>query len=233
MQQRYAMKSWKDFFKNIASLDLEKTLLVCDIDDTILRPKMWIGSTKWFDWQCNLLEQDKKSPYLIAKTFNKLIQALHKIYQDIEMCICEPEIMSENLLSKCDTIFLTARDQQTSDITLDQLNTLVNWKKPNNIKDIIIGEMKFINGIGFTSGQNKGELLFNILKSLDQTYDTIIFVDDKINNIIAVENVMGTQEIISFLYDNPSYTKSFDLMSPNDLKLEYEKYTKTSKAKTN
>ena len=222
MQQRYAMKSWKDFLQNIASLNLEKTLLVCDIDDTIICPKTWIGSTPWFDWQCDLLEKDKKSPYLIAKTFRKLILALYKIYENIEMRLCEPEIASENILSQCDTIFLTARDSMTNDITQKQLNSFVNWKKPKNMKDISIGDMKFTNGIGYTSGKNKGELLFNILKSLDQTYDTIIFVDDKINNIIAVENVIGKQELISFLYGNLSHTKKFNLISPDELKAEYE-----------
>ena len=51
--------------------------------------------------------------------------------------------------------------------------------------------------------------------------------NDKINNIIAVENVMGKRAIISFLYGNPSYTKEFNLMSPDDLKTEYDEIFKT------
>ena len=227
MQQRYKIKSWQEFADNIDSID-DDTLLVCDIDDTLLQPDTWIGSTEWFDWQCNLLQNEPMSKYLVASSFKKLIKILYQLYQNIKMVPCESSIVEQNILHKFDTIFLTARDACTHDITETHLKSHFTWTAPHieAFQNKIPGT-KFINGIGYTSGQNKGELLFHILKHLPK-YKRVIFVDDKLDNIIAVENIMSGMELTSFLYSFSSRRrKEFQKISPDTLNIDFNKLFKS------
>lgn len=53
----------------------DNTLLVIDIDNTLLAMNDPLGSDQWFEWQEYLLEHESDSPYLVAPTFAKLLDA--------------------------------------------------------------------------------------------------------------------------------------------------------------
>lgn len=53
----------------------ENVLLVCDIDNTLLRMRGDLGSDAWFEWQEYLLENKPKSKHLVAKSFDGLLAA--------------------------------------------------------------------------------------------------------------------------------------------------------------
>jgi hypothetical protein len=150
-------------------------LFVFDIDDTILH----YGHINyvWFNQQI----VENKSKY---NTIDEAIeQAVHEWFQNVS--ICEPLYTDENgfknLLNKIeknshDYIFLTARNPKFSTITLHHFEKL---GIPTN-KDI-----------HFTSGQNKGKMLKEILENSNYHYDKIIFVDDSEKNLKDVYNVLN------------------------------------------
>ena len=53
----------------------EATLLVVDIDNTLLTMQGDLGSDQWFEWQEHLLEHEPASPHLVADDFPGLLGA--------------------------------------------------------------------------------------------------------------------------------------------------------------
>lgn len=53
----------------------EATLLVVDIDNTLLTMQGDLGSDQWFEWQEHLLEHEPTSPHLVADDFGELLEA--------------------------------------------------------------------------------------------------------------------------------------------------------------
>ncbi len=53
----------------------DATLLVVDIDNTLLTMQGDLGSDQWFEWQEHLLEHEPASPHLVADDFVGLLQA--------------------------------------------------------------------------------------------------------------------------------------------------------------
>ena len=51
------------------------TLLVIDIDNTLLAMSESLGSDQWFEWQSYLLKHEPHSPYLVADDFSGLLAA--------------------------------------------------------------------------------------------------------------------------------------------------------------
>ena len=63
--------------------------------------------------------------------------------------------------------------------------------------------LKFKNGVMYSQGNNKGWVLKTLLEKLEDEYKYIIFVDDRIRNIDAVESVFKPIEHVEmslFLY---------------------------------
>jgi hypothetical protein len=58
----------------------EHTLLVLDIDNTLLAMNQDLGSDQWFEWQKYLLDHELRSKHLVADSFEGLLEAQGLLY---------------------------------------------------------------------------------------------------------------------------------------------------------
>jgi len=155
------------------------TLVVLDIDDTIISfpniHKDWWNETYtnlyYYDKQnaykqTNLLWLDrivKSKPSLIdKKNFNKFLEQI-----------------SQN---NCELIFLTARDENIAELTINQL-------KYCNID---------INPTKVFYNRHKGKELEYIVRNIYPNVKNIVFVDDLIENLINVAYTFNTPKLFKY-----------------------------------
>lgn len=63
----------------------ERILLAVDLDNTLLAMDEPLGSDQWFEWQRYLLDHEPKSKYLVADTFQGLLEAQGLLYHLLPM----------------------------------------------------------------------------------------------------------------------------------------------------
>jgi hypothetical protein len=190
--------------------DPKKTLLVFDIDDTLLTMTQPLGGVGWWDWQAKLLSEDATSPLLFANNFRDLIKIQNILFQLINM---EPTDKNALLFinqasQKGATLLgLTARGPEHENATENELKSnqfldndeLVFKTKGLKLKNdetstgdsFQCGDFKrfanYTDGILYLSGQNKGKALRCILNQAKSLYTTILFVDDTYSNNQSME----------------------------------------------
>src|SRR5690348_10652797 len=70
----------------------EHVLLVLDIDNTLLAMDSPLGSDQWFEWQRYLIDHEPSSQYLVAPTFNGLLEAQGLLYDLSHMHPPQPNL---------------------------------------------------------------------------------------------------------------------------------------------
>ena len=93
----------------------EHTLMVVDIDNTLLAMNQPLGSDQWFEWQEYLLENEPDSPYLVAKNFSELLDVQGLLFAAGTMR--PPQSNQPKLFNKIQdlgvpTLILTSRGDQ-------------------------------------------------------------------------------------------------------------------------
>ncbi len=176
----------------------KETLIVFDLDNTIMRPKQSLGSDQWF---YNRLEayQGKGFDYNEAKektlTDFYEIQAITKVQlveEDVRKII--GNLQKDNYL----VVGLTARDPDFSLAALKQLNSLdVDLSKTAPYKKRIFFEngSSFRKGILFAFGQDKGKILSSFFEKINFKPKSIIFIDDKLSHVKEMENFCKSSKI--------------------------------------
>jgi dephospho-CoA kinase len=154
-----------------------KTLIVLDIDDTIITMKNL--DKKWWNDKFDEFIKDcdtyKEANYKVLENWAKLVE-----HQTVELKDKEhlPSFLENN---KNSVICLTSRNQEYDEITINQLKNL-------NIYLPV-----------FHCETNKGNFLEKLIKNNYNDYENIIFVDDIIKNIINVNNVLKNKKVSSYL----------------------------------
>lgn len=90
----------------------EATLLVVDIDNTLLTMQGDLGSDQWFEWQEHLLEHEPASPHLVADDFGGLLEAQGLLFRLGKMRPPQenlPELIREVQGLGVPTLVLTSR----------------------------------------------------------------------------------------------------------------------------
>lgn len=90
----------------------ENTLVVFDLDNTLLAMDHDLGSDQWFDWQENLLKESPNSESLVASDFSGLLRVQEILFSLSRMHTPEPgiaEAVRHLSCPKCTVIVLTAR----------------------------------------------------------------------------------------------------------------------------
>lgn len=149
-----------------------KILLLCDIDDTVLRMPGYTGSDAWFRTQADLIRRN--APFKdgrVAVDMEHLNSLLNSIYEAVTPLACDGDetlaFMACCLRHDVKIVFVTARGSETRDITRSHLN--------------VIGLTECQYHLVLCNGQNKAKIAN---ASVDMSgYDDIIFVDDKFDNV--------------------------------------------------
>ncbi|HJK85368.1 MAG TPA: DUF2608 domain-containing protein [Candidatus Megaira endosymbiont of Stentor roeselii] len=84
--------------------------------------------------------------------------------------------------------------QNEAELHLSRLNSLGYHFKDNG--DLLKGEFpECISRVIFTNKADKGKVLLGFLKQLNKNYKNIIFVDDRLKNLISVQNILKDYKI--------------------------------------
>lgn len=177
------------------------TLMVFDLDDTLITMTQPLGSVGWWDWQHELQIQGGNSDKLFTKDYQQLVRIQNILFQLVKMEVTDEYVMPflKDAAKQGSTVMgLTARGKEHLSATLMQLKDnqfIIDKKflfsehglKLNNNQTSIAGnfdcpqfsrEVIYQQGIMFLDGEDKGEALLCILANTKQDIRTIIFVDD-------------------------------------------------------
>ena len=84
--------------------------------------------------------------------------------------------------------------QNEAELHLSRLNSLGYHFKDNG--DLLKGEFpECISRVIFANKADKGKVLLGFLKQLNKNYKNIIFVDDRLKNLISVQNILKDYKI--------------------------------------
>ncbi len=188
----------------------EKTLLVFDIDNTLMTMSQDLGGVGWWEWQNRLLINEPNSEKLIVRNREEFIKVQNILFNIIKMDVTDKfvlPLLNKALSQKSSLMALTARGHEHLSITLAQFkeNDFYNSKNQLLFKAGHVelkpgfadmdGELNctqfkeqviYHQGIVFLKGEDKGEALRCIIAHAKKTYDTVFFVDDALYNNVSM-----------------------------------------------
>lgn len=190
-----AMKQVKDA---LSEKPLAKTLLVFDIDDTLLTSSTFFGSDYWYEWQKSLKPGDAGKALC-------LFDVIGVNYELGTQRATEADaVVLLNTLSN-DTLLLTARNPMYRGGTEREL-LAAGYTLPAMLGAPQNGEffdfpavggspVSYQRGILMVSGKNKGELLLELLRRRNLDYQRVVLVDDGRRNIDNMQAALKTAGI--------------------------------------
>lgn len=178
-----------------------RTLLVLDIDDTLLTSRTFFGSDAWYEWQRSLTPQ---SPGYVPCKFDVIAMNYEA---GTQMPTQDDAVAAINVIP-LDKIILTARSPMYRGGTLRELKK-AGYELPAPLQPAFAGAIyeyqpdpkapgvtvSYHQGVFMVAGQNKGLLLIDLLKHLQLSYDRVVLVDDGEKNIIAMREAMASAGI--------------------------------------
>lgn len=196
----HELKSYRDLDVRL----LKDSLVIFDIDNTLIRQDSEIGTHQWGDDMRetaikNGLSKDKASSYQ------------HKLFASVQpyLSVVPVEERIRSILKFLDQhktphFALTARPSSLRERTLQQLGILRhNFAKSFPAqKDPALLKPFLQEGVIFSGDTPKGELLDLILQNSKSQPKRIIFIDDKLYNLESIEKSMADNdlELISYRY---------------------------------
>lgn len=180
----------------------EKIVIVCDIDNTLLRATQNLGSVAWGDHTISELINkgiSKEDAEEIESILWKTIQPFVKV----ESVDPETPIILEHIQNKGFLVFgLTARCPTEADYTIQQLLSIgINFARSKqqltfeslNKK---IKQPLYTHGILFgTPFNKKSQILFSFLDENKISPKCIIFIDDKLSHLEDVSKICCDRNI--------------------------------------
>jgi hypothetical protein len=180
-------------FKEVPSFVTEDTLVLLDIDDTLLIPVQMLGCDEWFKHR---LELHLKNGMTFSHALDLALAEWEAIRHITEMEIVEPgseDIVRDMQKKGVKMLGLTTQGIALSYRTVKQLQSHhINFLDSSPFKEPFYFEEKdqgvlYRKGILFTSGTAKGEALFKLCDHHNFRPKRIVFVNDKDTHLKDVE----------------------------------------------
>jgi len=181
----------------LAASGSRKTLLVLDIDDTLLTSAGFFGSDRWYEWQKTLADG---APGKVPCKFDVIALNYEAGTQVATEPGDGPRIV--NAIGN-DTLLLTARNPLYRSGTIRELKR-AGYTLPRQLDDSADGRIyrwrrepaappvmvSYDSGVLMVSGQDKGVMLLDLLQRLNLRYGRVVLVDDGKKNIDAMQAAM-------------------------------------------
>lgn len=191
------------------ALPKSSTLVVFDIDDTLLTATEFFGSDKWYDWQRGRALSPDGQP-LVTDDADKVSCLFDTLGITYEIATNRPT--QENMAALVnqldnDLLLLTARSGKYRAATIRELtrngidfsDQALTPKDVGYHYDFTLGgrtaTVSYVDGVFMVQGMDKGVLLLDLLTRVGQTYDAVVFVDDKTHNINNMANALKNANI--------------------------------------
>jgi hypothetical protein len=186
------------------ALPLRSTLVVLDIDDTLLTATEFFGSDKWYDWQRGRVLSPSGQPLAIAEA-DKVSCLFDTLGITYEIATNPP--IQENMASLVkqvnnDLLLLTARSSAYRAATMRELDHNGLDFSDKALSNADIGyhyevshggrtvTVSYVDGVFMVQGMDKGVMLLDLLARTGRDYEAVVFVDDKTRNIDNMANVL-------------------------------------------
>ena len=183
-----------DIAPALAESGKRRTLLVLDIDDTLLTSATFFGSDKWYEWQSKTLKPG--DPDKLACLFD----VISLNYETGSQQPTQPDGPALVNALQVDRLLLTSRNPLSRGGTLRTLRDagyrlpapLVNAHDGSSwdfrkAPDARLSRVVYDQGVFMTTGQDKGLVLLDLLRRLGQRYDRVVLVDDGEANITNMQ----------------------------------------------
>lgn len=179
-----------EIYTLLKQCESQKTLILCDIDNTLFKASQHLGSVGWSDY---IVDQflDKGISLNDAKEIESILWKTVQPHSKVETIDPEtPSILNKLQEQGLLVLGLTARSSPESDCTITQLLSIgINLEKLNQTFSLesLNHETKkpiYKAGVIFaTSFHKKSDVLFKFLEENELYPESIIFVDDKISHL--------------------------------------------------
>ena len=183
----------------IDEIDRERNALyVFDIDNTLLITNdNGFGSDWWYS-------QTKTNPSLKLGINNQclfgvLTPLFYAVYETSELFAQQAELIAELGKGKSRTIALTSREYSSSVSTSTELALKDNkYQFLTADSAYLAKDVVMLNGVIYTKGQNKGEVLMQYLQ--DKPYEKIFYFDDSLFKVEDVQEAFSGSAFDISLY---------------------------------
>lgn len=175
-----------------------RTLLVLDIDDTLLTSTAFFGSDRWYEWQKSLAPGD---PGLVPCRFDVIGLGYEAGTQTPTEGAAGRDLV--NAIST-DTLMQTARNPGYRGGTIRELRAagyalpatlgadrdgvLFDWRPA---PDAAPTSISYQDGVMMVTGRDKGETLLALLRLQSLEYDRVVLVDDGRRNIDQMQAALA------------------------------------------
>lgn len=188
------IKSMREILPHVTN----ETLLVFDLDNTLIEPAESYGSDQWFEAMVDALgKKGKPEPAAV----DEILPLWVKIQKVILMKSCEPttaEVFSQARGLAKSVMAMTARPVELMDTTRAQLKgvgirfAMTTPAGESFETSVDGGTSAFRNGIYFLGAhKNKGHGLVAFLEKTKLAPKRIVFVDDKVRHVNAVNTSLA------------------------------------------
>lgn len=214
--------------KNVLPYVNQETLVVFDIDKTLLQAKQYVGS---FFCESHIIMKLKES----GLEEKEAIDNAHSIH--IKLLDFTPveavEKDTSNLIyelaeKKIKVMGLTARSAEAANCTAKQLNSI---NAPLALNSIHADEVplddfaRYIDGVLYVSHWgDKGEILVNFFEKIGYTPSHILFVDDSYSRCDEVKKSLEQKNIKCTCVHYTAADESFDSFIPASVYKEIESF---------
>ncbi|MDP0561373.1 MAG: DUF2608 domain-containing protein [Candidatus Endonucleobacter sp. (ex Gigantidas childressi)] len=197
---------------NISSLKSHispNTLILFDIDNTLIEPVQTLASDQWFCWRIEHYESlGNKHPEALDMALMEWSAAVNMTkVKEVEPSAHEliEYLQSNNYI----VMGLTTRSPSLSTATIKQLKSVqiqLLQTAPSKEEVIFLNprEVIYKNGILFTAGTNKGNALLNLFTLINQKLpEKVLFINDKKSHLKQVQQACEDNNIsfIGLRYD--------------------------------
>lgn len=188
------------------------TLIVFDIDNTLIEPVQELGTDQWF---YHRIEDYIEAGHDARTALNRALREWVAIMNVTKIRLCEESaeaIVNDLQKQGYPVIGLTTRGLGLSTLTIEQLQEVgidLSLAAPYE-GDLLIKNQRSVlyrGGILFTAGTHKGEALHRFFESIDYPAKRVMFINDKKSHLEPVEE-MCAREGFEFVGLRYGYTDS-------------------------
>ncbi len=188
-------------FKDLVVHARSDTLLVLDIDDTLLITAQMLGCDEWFQDRLSLHQQEGNSKEVVLEqalaeweavrhlTAMEIVESsAEKIIRDLQAKGYAIMGLTTQGLSLATRTVLQLQDKQID------LSLTAPFPEDCLFQNDHHGVL-YRKGILFTSGSHKGKALFTLMDRMGKRFRKIVFLNDKASHLAEVELVAKEREV--------------------------------------
>jgi hypothetical protein len=176
------------------------TLVIFDIDNTLAHPVAELSSDEWFCHMVNT-KMAEGHDYITSIYYSLPVTYYAQFNVDLEPTeIIAPSLLADLIACNIPVMALTTRSLFVAERTLEQLEKIdIKFCIPHISQEDLVLPMPYPcfykNSILFGGNNDKGEALKGFFHWMNYYPEKVIFIDDKMKYLVAVEKALESYDI--------------------------------------